>query len=76
MSRYFFHITHDESWMDDKLGVELPNRTAAWDGAASACEEFIREFDGQPTTETVLQVEVHDEEGPLFRISFEAEALR
>jgi hypothetical protein len=76
MPRYFFHITHDESSMDDKVGVELPNRTAAWDGAASACEEFIGEFDGQPTTETVLQVEVHDQEGPLFRITTRMEVLR
>jgi hypothetical protein len=75
MPRYFFHITHDGSLADDTQGLELPDQTAAWEGAASACEEFIRELD-QPATETALQVEVHDLEGPLFRISFRMEVLR
>ncbi|NGO55866.1 hypothetical protein G6N73_33490 [Mesorhizobium camelthorni] len=62
--------------MDDTEGVELPDRTAAWLGATGAWEEFIREFNDELETGTALQVDVHDQDGPLFRISFRAEILR
>jgi hypothetical protein len=37
--------------------------------------QFIREFNGELETGTALQVDVHDQDGPLFRISFRAEIL-
>ena len=76
MPRYFFHITHDGSSVDDTEGVELPDRTAAWQGATRAWGQFIREFNAELETGTALQVDVHDQDGPLFRISFRAEILR
>jgi hypothetical protein len=47
ISRYFFHVTHDGSSVDDTEGVELPDRTEAWLGATGAWREFIREFNGE-----------------------------
>jgi hypothetical protein len=74
MPRFFFHLTHDGLSVDDSEGVVLPDRIAAWEGASSACREFIREFDDQLEAGTAFQVDVYDQDGPLFR--FEAEALR
>jgi hypothetical protein len=76
MPRYFFHVTRDWSSVDDTDGVELPNRTAAWLGASRVWGQFIREFNDELETGTALQVDVHDRDGPLFRISFRAEILR
>ncbi len=76
MPRYFFHVTLDGSSVDDTEGIELPDRTAAWVGASRAWGQFIREFNTELETGTALQVDVHDQDGPLFRISFRAEILR
>jgi hypothetical protein len=74
MPRFFFHLTHDGSSVDDSEGVVLPDRIAAWVGASSACWEFVHELDDELEAGTAFQVVVHDQDGPLFR--FEAEALR
>jgi hypothetical protein len=74
--RYFFHVTQDRFSVEDTEGIELPDRTAAWVGAISALGQWVREFNAELETGTVLQVDVHDQDGPLFRISFRAEILR
>ncbi|NGO54994.1 DUF6894 family protein [Allomesorhizobium camelthorni] len=76
MPRYFFHVTRDGSSVDDSEGIELPDRTAAWVGATGAMVEFIREFNAELETGTALQVDAHDQDGPLFRICFRADILR
>jgi hypothetical protein len=76
MPRYYFHVTHDWSSVDDTEGVELPNRTAAWLGASRAWGQVVQELNDELETGTALQVDVHDQDGPLFRISFRAEILR
>jgi hypothetical protein len=76
LPRYFFYITHEEPGVDDFEGIDLPNREAAWNEATRACGEMMQDIDGQLAVGTEWQMEVHDEEGPLFRISFGAEKLR
>jgi hypothetical protein len=76
MPRYFFHITHDGSLADDTQGLELPDQTAAWEGATRAWGVLVCEFNDHLAIGTAMQVEVHDQGGPLFRISFRTEVLR
>jgi hypothetical protein len=74
--RYFFHFTHCEPRVDDLDGIDLPDEKAAWEEATRACGEMVEEIDGDLSLGSVWRMEVHDENGPLFRISVGAEKLR
>jgi hypothetical protein len=52
----------------DPEGVELAGYKAAWDEATRACGEMIQEIDGELSIGTDWTMEVHDQDGPLFRI--------
>jgi hypothetical protein len=74
--RYFFHFAYFEPPVDDRDGIYLPDEEAAWAEATRACGEMLEEIDGDLSLGSDWRMEVHDENGPLFRISLCAEKLR
>ncbi len=72
MPRYYFHVTHDGPRADDVIGVELPNRKAAFDEATRTCGEMMKDIDGQLAVGTDWKMEVVDDNGPVYQIHFGA----
>jgi len=60
MPRHYFHVTHDGPRTDDVIGVELPNRKAAFDEATRTCGEMMKDIDGQLAVGTDWKMEVVD----------------
>jgi hypothetical protein len=52
MPRFFFHLTHDGSSVNDSEGVVLPDRIAAWEGRLAgslSMSSMINWKPGQPS---------------------------
>lgn len=77
MTRYFFDTRDDSDFIDDEIGLELPDLEAVKRTAAIALAELARDvLPGK--LKRVLKVEVRDAYGPLMEaiMTFEAIILR
>ena len=76
MPRYYFHIDDDRTHIDH-IGVELPDLTAARDGAVGAAGQILRDgaaknlWSGKPWRMWVTQSPFANEK-PLFVLRFSA----
>jgi hypothetical protein len=72
-SRYYFDIRSDDDFSLDEQGLQLTGQRAAAVEAASSLTEMMKDFpmiDGEPLK---LVIEVRNEMGALFQISFTSE---
>jgi len=60
MPRYFFHIKHDHTQIDN-VGEELPDKHAAWKEATVMAGQILQGLDGKLTPERDWRMEVADE---------------
>ncbi|MET4037854.1 hypothetical protein ABIB94_009381 [Bradyrhizobium sp. JR7.2] len=60
MPRYFFHITHERTELDD-VGEELPDKHAAWKEATVTAGQILQGIDGKLTPGHDWRMEVTDE---------------
>jgi len=75
MPRYFFNVAHQSNQRDDE-GTELADDAAAWSEATRTCGEMIREMDGKMVADTPWIMEVSDEGGTVFTLTFYAHRWR
>ena len=66
MPRYYFDIRHDDNFVRDDVGSQLPSFQAAKEQAAKALAEIAR--DALPGARS-LSIEVRDEMGLVLRAS-------
>lgn len=45
MPRYYFHVYHERTNID-QVGTELPDKNVAWENATKTAGEILRELDG------------------------------
>ena len=76
MPRYSFRVSHRHPNLISDEALELPNDEAAWKEATTACREMLTDLDGSLHEGSNWLMEVSDDSGPLFRLSFGAEKLR
>jgi hypothetical protein len=73
MPRYFFHIYHHETQMDDE-GEELPDRHAAWKEATVMAGQTLQGLDGKLQPDRAWRMEVTDEfANPIYILHIRAE---
>ena len=73
MPRYFFHIHHERSHLDQE-GEELPDRHAAWHEATIMAGQSLQSIDGQLQPGREWRMEVADEfQNVLFVLHINAE---
>jgi len=60
MPRYFFHIEHQRTEID-QIGEELPDKHAAWKEATVMAGQILQGLDGKLTPERDWRMEVADE---------------
>ena len=73
MPRYFSHVYHDELQVD-RIGEELPDKTAAWKEATATAGRMLQDMDGELLmSHEPWRLEVTDEFAtPLFELSIGA----
>jgi hypothetical protein len=76
MPRYFFHVYHDQTLIDDE-GEELPDKHAAWREATVMAGQTLQGLDGKLQPDRDWRMEVTDEfNEPLFILHIHAEKPR
>ena len=60
MPRYFFHVYHDRTELDDE-GEELPDKHAAWQEATVTAGQILQGLDGRLKPGHDWRMEVTDE---------------
>jgi hypothetical protein len=76
MPRYFFHVYHDQTLIDDE-GEELPDKHAAWKEATVMAGQTLQGLDGKLQPDRGWRMEVTDEfDEPLFILHIHAEKPR
>jgi hypothetical protein len=76
MPRYFFHVYHDQTLIDDE-GEELPEKHAAWKEATVVAGQTLQGLDGNLQPDRGWRMEVTDEfDEPLFILHIHAEKPR
>jgi len=71
MSRYFFHITNGRPH-EDEVGEELRNDKEAWLSA----KRLVRDIEDSLEPDGEWNVEVRDENGPVYAIKIAGRRLR
>jgi hypothetical protein len=70
MSRYFFHVQNQVSYMRDEIGSELPSQRVARSRAAEAAGEILTSDLRDGRTHVTFDIQVDNEAGArLFTIS-------
>jgi len=73
MPRYFFHIHHHKTDLDD-VGEELADRQAAWHEATITAGQILQSLDGKLAPDREWRMEVADEfQNTLFVLHISAE---
>ncbi|MCD9112793.1 DUF6894 family protein, partial [Bradyrhizobium japonicum] len=73
MPKYFFHITHEHTEIDD-VGEELPDKHAAWKEATIAAGQMLQDMDGKLRPGHDWRMEVTDEfQNTLYALHIQAE---
>ncbi|MGO4513446.1 MULTISPECIES: DUF6894 family protein [Bradyrhizobium] len=73
MPRYFFHITHERTEIDD-VGEELPDKHAAWREATVTAGQMLQGIDGKLKPGRGWRMEVTDEfQNTLYVLHIQAE---
>ncbi|SHN80676.1 DUF6894 family protein [Bradyrhizobium erythrophlei] len=73
MPKYFFHVTHVHTQIDDQ-GEELPDKHAAWKEATETAGQILQDIDGKLTPGRDWRMEVTDEfQNTLFVLHISAE---
>ncbi len=63
MPRFYFIVTDGSNSQLKNEGLELPDKSAAWVEATSACGELLRELDGRLAPGEHWSMQVKDEDG-------------
>lgn len=73
MPKYFFHITHERTEID-QVGEELPDKHAAWKEATVTAGQILQGLDGRLKPHNDWRMEVVDEfENVLYVLHIQAE---
>lgn len=73
MPRYFFHITHERTEIDD-VGEELRDKHAAWKEATVTAGQMLQGIDGKLKPGRDWRMEVTDEfQNTLYVLHIQAE---
>ncbi|WP_445217007.1 DUF6894 family protein [Bradyrhizobium sp. Pa8] len=73
MPRYFFHITHERTDVDD-VGEELSDKHAAWKEATVTAGQMLQGIDGKLRPGHDWRMEVTDEfQNTLYVLHIQAE---
>ncbi|WP_376707578.1 DUF6894 family protein [Bradyrhizobium glycinis] len=73
MPRYFFHVTHYRTQVDDE-GEELPDKHAAWKEATIMAGQTLQALNGKLSPGHGWKMEVTDEfQNVLYVLSIRAE---
>jgi hypothetical protein len=73
MPRYYFHVHHDRTELDDE-GEELPDKHAAWREATVTAGQILQGLDGKLKPDRDWRMEIVDEfQNPLFVLHIHAE---
>ncbi|APG09839.1 MULTISPECIES: DUF6894 family protein [Bradyrhizobium] len=73
MPKYFFHITHEHTEIDD-VGEELPDKHAAWKEATITAGQMLQDMDGKLRPGHDWRMEVTDEfQNTLYALHIQAE---
>jgi hypothetical protein len=73
MPRYFFHITHERTEIDD-VGEELRDKHAAWKEATVTAGQMLQGIDGKLKPGRGWRMEVTDEfQNTLYVLHIQAE---
>ncbi|MET4719344.1 hypothetical protein ABIF63_003450 [Bradyrhizobium japonicum] len=73
MPKYFFHITHGHTEIDD-VGEELPDKHAAWKEATITAGQMLQDMDGKLRPGHDWRMEVTDEfQNTLYALHIQAE---
>ena len=63
MPRYFFHVSLEDTLIEDPDGQELPDPDAAWERARQAARALMRSELGRPVNWLACHFEVADAAG-------------
>ena len=73
MPRYFFHIIHERTEIDD-VGEELPDKHAAWREATVTAGQMLQGIDGKLKPGRGWRMEVTDEfQNTIYVLHIQAE---
>jgi hypothetical protein len=73
---YYFRVNHHHPDTDHCEALDLPDQKAAWDEATTTCGEMLADLDGSLQEGSDWSMEVSDDHGPLFELTFGARRLR
>ncbi|WIW44498.1 hypothetical protein ML401_23760 [Bradyrhizobium sp. 62B] len=73
MPRFFFHVTHEQKYIDDE-GEDLPDKHAAWKEATVTAGQMLQGIDGKLAPGRDWRMEVTDEaQNKLYVLHIHAE---
>jgi hypothetical protein len=73
--RYHFNVTRGVEYQDND-GVDLASQALAWHAATTAFAEMLKDVDGRVKLGQPWEMEVTDDEGIVFSLSFDSRSQR
>jgi hypothetical protein len=76
MPSFYLRVNHNNPDGDHCEALDLPDEKAAWDEATTTCGAMLADLDGSLHEGSDWSMEVSDDNGLLFELTFGARRLR